>query len=249
MVNRSIERRIRLAATPERLWAAISDPRELSRWVCEGAWLRLEEGSPFRWEWGGGLHADGQIEAFEQGSHLQLSYRVPMFQECVLHPTRIRFDIEPVDDESADLRLRHTRFLDAESWDQYFDGHRRCWDVDLQKLRALIDEFDVGPVLRIAFRLESEAAPEEFRVDLVAQESVESTDNTDGRRSRGFRYEVDRAGRRARVEVRFDSNAVVITEAYEGDDPVHENDAYDHWRKLAANWADGPLDCGTPYDY
>ncbi len=242
MVHRFIERRLRTTGSDADLWRALTDPHQLARWVCENAWIRLEEGSPFRWEWGGGLHADGQVLRLDDGRSLELSYRVPAFQECVISPTRLTFEVSG-SANGAELLMRHTEFLPDTSWDSYFAGHRACWDVDLQKLKSLVERDCVGPVLRLELPQAGE---------LGFRQCVERIDNADTQTTtthtdRELSYETTRDSRPVSVALLHEGESVVITESFEGDAVLRETEQYDRWETLLDGL--GPFERGTPYDY
>jgi len=233
--ERSICRSVELVASLEQVWSALTDAQALGRWLCDRAYFRPEIGAPFRFEWGGGLHADGQICACEPGSLLAYSYRVPAFQECVAHPTEVRFELASAE-ISCLLTLEHRQFLDDESWDGYFEGHRQCWDVDLAKLDRLVRQEPVGDVLRLEFNL---ASTTEGLVD-----SLGLIERDAGKRYCGTR---DRDGAATRISLIVgEGNRVVITEAYPGD-VFGEEALYDNWREQLIGFHRDAIVVGSPY--
>jgi len=182
------------------------------------------------------------VEEVELERTLELSYRVPAFQQCVLHPTRVRFELRDVDG-GTELTLTHSEFLEGAEWDSYYAGHRACWDVDLKKLRALVEDESVGPVLRIEIPIEGDLDFERLERCLIAVDRPEAMES----RGDELSYRIQRDARRARVDVLREGAAVIITEAFEGEGSVRESEQYARWQSALAGF--GPLESGTPYDY
>lgn len=139
---------LRIDAPPARVFRALIDPADLARWEAEKAEIAAAEGAAYRFDWGGGLHAEGRVLAAIPGERLELSYHVPAFKTAT-HPTIVTFTLEAeAADGRAKLRLVHSGFDDDASWDEYYRGHRECWDVDLEELATLCERGAPGRVVR-----------------------------------------------------------------------------------------------------
>lgn len=44
----SVEREIEIAASPETVWALLTDPQEAARWMGQAAWFDLRPGGAYR---------------------------------------------------------------------------------------------------------------------------------------------------------------------------------------------------------
>ncbi len=211
------------------------------------AFLRLEKGSPFRWEWGGGFHADGQVEEVEPERTLQLSYRVPAFHECVMHPTRVRFESPPAARRPIPRSAtRGSSSRRAGILTSLAIG--RVGDVDLKKLRSWVEEErSIGPVLRLELAVEDNAhfarLAARLTDGLLGGEGAEMAPNREGR----LGYRIVHGARRARVDVLREGDRVVITETFEGEEEVDDDNEYERWEAILEGF--GPIESGTPYDY
>lgn len=171
--GRAIERTVEVAAPPERVWRALTDPAELARWQCKRAEMDARLGGRFLWDWSGTPHAEevtgtsnlygeGEVIAAEPGRRLELAYRVPAFKAGT-HPTLISFALAPAL-RGCRLTVVHSGFDEGPGpWDGYYRGHRESWDVDLPKLLALCEGRPAPAVVlrcEVAFPGEPEAAIE-----------------------------------------------------------------------------------------
>lgn len=50
--DRKFEMEITLPATPDQVWAALTDAREVMRWFAPVAEVTPEVGGPMLWQWG-----------------------------------------------------------------------------------------------------------------------------------------------------------------------------------------------------
>jgi uncharacterized protein YndB with AHSA1/START domain len=108
----AIERRLDLRATPERVWRALTDPEELSRWFGTSASFRPEAGAAgwIGYEEEGRFHL--RVEAVDAGHHLAWRWAHDADTRVDAGPsTLVEWWLEPSSDGGTTLRLRESGFL------------------------------------------------------------------------------------------------------------------------------------------
>jgi len=134
--GRSIERALTISASPERVWKALVEPKDLERWQCKRAACDAREGGAFRWSgraatadgFEGGRVGEGRVACVRgrEGASSS-STACSQFTEGK-HSTMIAFDLAPEADGAAcRLTLVHSGFDADPAWDGYYRGHREAW--------------------------------------------------------------------------------------------------------------------------
>jgi uncharacterized protein YndB with AHSA1/START domain len=107
-----VERRVRLPAPPEEVWAEVADPGRLSAWFGARVELDLRPGGPARFRWPDGTERGGLIEDVEPGR--LLAFRWAPFERLadgtpVRRPAgRVEVTLEPAPEGQTDLVVRET---------------------------------------------------------------------------------------------------------------------------------------------
>jgi uncharacterized protein YndB with AHSA1/START domain len=127
---RSAEYVIPIAASPDVVWKALTDPRELERWFPLTASVTPGVGGALtlRWRDIGMDHL--AISIWKPGAHLQVGMPQPGGAPHVIHD----FTIED-HGTSTVLRLVAHGFDPDARWDEFYDGVRRGWRYELESLR------------------------------------------------------------------------------------------------------------------
>ncbi len=125
------------AASPERLYAAWTEPAILNRWFCPNPDVPLEVtadvvvGGAYRVDMGDGRYvAEGVYTALEPGRLVELTWR--WTTEDGAPTSRVRVELTP-DGAGTRLVLTHTDLADADD----VAGHREGWELQLGRLAAL----------------------------------------------------------------------------------------------------------------
>ncbi|MFQ5678786.1 MAG: SRPBCC domain-containing protein [Gemmatimonadota bacterium] len=132
----AIERTLELAATPERVWRALTDPEELARWFpdrVEGTDLAAGSEGWFWWE-DHGRYAF-RLEAVEPPH--RLVWRWAREKETPVDgatTTQVEWTLEPRAGGGTTLRLRESGFLRPEDREDNVKG----WAAELAELEALL---------------------------------------------------------------------------------------------------------------
>src|ERR1700760_4548622 len=69
-----IRRQVVMPVTPERLWAALTDPEQMTGWCGARVEWQLEPGSPARFHGDDGHDRAGRVEVVRPGRHLRFRW-------------------------------------------------------------------------------------------------------------------------------------------------------------------------------
>lgn len=129
-----------IAAPPEEVWKAITDPESLANWFPFEARVEPGPGGRIVLRWGSELECVCRIEAWEPGRHLRTTWmEKPAAGEGpgALLPLAVDWRIEGRKGSTV-LRLVHSGFEEDNEWDEYFDGTRRGWEFELRSLQLYL---------------------------------------------------------------------------------------------------------------
>ena len=134
-----IERTI--AAPPERVYAAWTDPALLDRWFCPNPALALDVtadvvvGGTYRVDMGEGRYvAEGTYTELVPPRIVAFTWKWTTSDDDAANPvTQVRVELEPTDD-GTHLVLLHAGLADLED----AQGHREGWELSLDRLLGLV---------------------------------------------------------------------------------------------------------------
>ena len=135
VTEKAVEKRIELDAPPERVWRAITDPAELSRWFGDSAELDLRPGGDGHMTWEKHGRFAVRVEVVEPPGHLVWSWMHEpgaAFQEAIA--TRVEWTLSPREGGGTVLELRETGFREP----AHYDANTTGWDQELEELRVLL---------------------------------------------------------------------------------------------------------------
>lgn len=130
-VQRTIEKEVFIRASPERVFRALTDPAELSRWFGVGAEVDLRPGGALKFIWQEGSEA-GQVLVVEPPRRF-------VFVWGSTHVTEATFLLEPQDGGTL-LRFTETGFGPGDDWDRVYSDNVSGWDEELAHLRAWVEQ-------------------------------------------------------------------------------------------------------------
>lgn len=129
--------------SPERVWQALTDPTEISRWFSNNAEVEPTEGGQFEMTWdveGWGFRT--RVATWKPNQHLGLiEEKDHQGQKVVL---AMDYYLEGRNGGTT-LRLVHSGFGRDEDWDQEFSGISRGWPYELRVLRHYLDHHPDTP--------------------------------------------------------------------------------------------------------
>jgi uncharacterized protein YndB with AHSA1/START domain len=132
----TVEKKLELAAAPERVWRAITASEELARWFpdrVDGG--DLVAGADGGWVWEKHGRFAFRVEVMEPPTRLVWRWaREPDTALEDAATTTVEWTLEPGSDGGTTLRLRESGFLRPEDRSENDAG----WDAELGELQALL---------------------------------------------------------------------------------------------------------------
>lgn len=140
--TRSVTRTVRVAAGPDAVWRAISEPEHVAGWF--GAACETDDGGPFAVGTRGRLHFEGyggfpfEVTRVEPGR--LLAYRWGQSPDEPERMTEAEFTLEP-DRDGTYLTVHETGFTGDtdDALRAALDGNREGWDVELDDLVEYVE--------------------------------------------------------------------------------------------------------------
>jgi uncharacterized protein YndB with AHSA1/START domain len=145
---RAFEMSLDIAATPDEVWRALTEAKELVRWFPVEARVTPGQGGSMVWSWGEHWDWETRIDAWEPGRLLRLVQEdarpydaqgrpLPPGQA---EPARIamEFTLETVQGKTR-LRLVHSGFGRGAAWDDEVEGITEGWQAELASLRHYLE--------------------------------------------------------------------------------------------------------------
>jgi uncharacterized protein YndB with AHSA1/START domain len=131
-----------IATTPEKLWDALTRGDITERYFfgrkVHSDW---KEGSPVTyWRNDGQLDVQGKVLQYEPYRYLSFTWEVPGDQTSRERPTRVTFELQPMD-STVKLTLKHED-LREEDWcddSDTFVGLNNGWPAILSNLKSLLE--------------------------------------------------------------------------------------------------------------
>lgn len=125
-----IERSVELDADPERVWRAITDPRELEQWFPDRAEFALAEGAEGSFTWDN--HGTGRVrvESFDPPHRLVWSWEGNDGRPLEEYSTRVEWTLTPRPGGGTTLSLRESGFDSP----KHFQENQGGWKSELGEL-------------------------------------------------------------------------------------------------------------------
>ena len=142
--TRAFRTSLDIDATPDEVWAALTEAEELVRWFPTEARVTPGKGGTMLWSWGHGEDWETRIDAWEPGRLLRLvqedarpyDTQGKQLPPGEVEPARIalEFTLETHQGKTR-LRLVHSGFGHGAAWDAEIDGISEGWQAELRSLR------------------------------------------------------------------------------------------------------------------
>ena len=139
---------LEIGAPVEDLWAAFTDPKHLSQWLCGSAEVTLEEGGRIvlrgpSGEGSGSGALGGEILALEEEYSLRVAWDGPDLLATLLNvsprPTTLFVRFQPLGPARCRLHLEHLGWGDGEEWESARDWHVDYWREALGRLKPMLE--------------------------------------------------------------------------------------------------------------
>ncbi|HUE77821.1 MAG TPA: SRPBCC domain-containing protein [Longimicrobiales bacterium] len=135
--TRSAEGTIEIGASPERVWRALTDPRELERWFPLEARVEPGPGGSVWLSWKNEFAGLSEIVAWRP-PHV-LAYAWGWSEDA---PPQVTEYVLEGDGGSTLLRVVTSGFPADASWDDMVEGTRTGWSFELRSLKAYLERHD-----------------------------------------------------------------------------------------------------------
>ena len=135
MTELTIEREMEFAAPIERVWRAITDPGELSRWFGDGARIEMREGGDGAFLWNSHGSFAMRVEEVTPPRRFVWSWvheAGVAFDDAAA--TRVEWTLAPREGGGTVLHLRESGFRT----DTHHQENREGWKDELAELEALL---------------------------------------------------------------------------------------------------------------
>lgn len=137
MTTRNIERELWIDASPEDVWRAFTEAKEIVNWFAPKAETQPGVGGYIGLQWN--LKAEEpsrcHILEWEENAHLLMTWRDAPGGE---HELPVELTLARQDGGTL-LRLVHSGFLSDASWDEEFESHGRGWSYELRSLKYYVE--------------------------------------------------------------------------------------------------------------
>jgi len=132
---RRIEKRLEFAASPERVWKAISDPTEIAQWFGDRAELDLRPGGEGCFIWDKHGHFAVRVEVVEPPHRLSWRWaRKPNVAIDEGESTLVEWVLRERPGGGTVLELRESGFTE----DKHLEDNTSGWDSELSELSELL---------------------------------------------------------------------------------------------------------------
>ena len=132
-MSKSIEKQRFINATPERVFAALTEQAELESWFVQQATVDLRPGGALQHQFEPGMAETGQILAI--AAPRLLSYSWEAFSPS---PTVITFRLEP-ENGGTQISFSQSEIGEGEGWGNYYNGMSHGWDIHLEHLTSWLE--------------------------------------------------------------------------------------------------------------
>jgi uncharacterized protein YndB with AHSA1/START domain len=132
-----IEQTYYYAASPKRVFSALTEPKELVRWILQEAVIELREGATFRFTWRGGYTMKGKVRAVRPPTRIELGW-TDRFPRGKVFKTAARFDLRKKGPGTL-LKLTHSGFKSGRKWVVLYGAVESGWAYYLTNLRAVLE--------------------------------------------------------------------------------------------------------------
>lgn len=120
-------------ASPQRVFQALTDSKELVKWFLSKAEVTPKKGGDYSFDWIGGYHMNGKVKQFEINKVVSFSWSDKLESGKWAHTTA-SFKIVRKGHGTL-LKLCHTGFKDPE----HFAGCASRWGYYLTNMKSVLD--------------------------------------------------------------------------------------------------------------
>jgi uncharacterized protein YndB with AHSA1/START domain len=125
------------AASPARVFAALTDPALLTKWFVEKAVVTPRPGGAYRLSWGAGFSMKGKIEEFSAPKRMTVTW-VDRLEGGKTFETQARFSLTKKGKGTL-LEVTHRGFKSGKKWLALHGAVQSGWAYYLMNLKSVLD--------------------------------------------------------------------------------------------------------------
>lgn len=137
--GRTIEKKLYIAAAPERVYRAFTTKEDLERWFVTRAEVDARPGGVFNLWWKENT-VPGEFVALDPPR----SFTFTWDDGPKYGVTTCRLEFIPENDGTV-VQLTHTGFGQGENWDELYDGVKDGWNEELDYLKTWLETGEEKP--------------------------------------------------------------------------------------------------------
>ena len=134
--TRTLRLQVYVAASPKKVFRAVSDADRLTRWFVDTATISTRKGGRYSFGWTDGPTHTGRVLQFVRGKSLTLSWQWPGIEDELT--TKLKISVEPKAD-GAVVRFTHSGFPKTERWADLHAGAIQGWMYSLMNLKSVVE--------------------------------------------------------------------------------------------------------------
>lgn len=137
--TRTAEQTVELAASPERVWRALTEAAELERWFPLEARVEPGEGGEIYMSWRNEFAGTSRVLAWDPPRRLATSWGEWDGEGGVSQVTEYRLEAAG---DGTRLTVVTSGFPDDPAWDDWVEGTRQGWRFELASLKHYLEEHE-----------------------------------------------------------------------------------------------------------
>lgn len=146
-MSKSHETIIEIKATPEEVFRAVTDPKEIVKWFAPYARVDPRVGGGYDISWDPELNGSGVITVWDPPRHFAQYSERSVAYNCEGKPVEtgvaqkiaIDYYIEAMGDGMTRLRLVQSGFGPEAAWDDEFEATKSGWAEFLKQLKSILE--------------------------------------------------------------------------------------------------------------
>ena len=133
--TRSVDHQYFIRAPPRRVFAAVSDPKWLVRWLCDRAELEPRKGGRYAVGWTDGPTHRGEIVEYRKGRRIAMAWS---WEGVTLRGTVFRLTVTPSRGGTV-LAVEHRGFPTSARWTELYGGAEWGWTYFAMNLKSVLE--------------------------------------------------------------------------------------------------------------
>ncbi len=132
---RTVDHQFYINASPEKVFRAFTEPRQLVRWLSEEAEVERRKGGAYRLIFAGGWLHEGSVVGYSPGRSITLAWSWP---GVPVTGTRLKMSVKPKGSGTI-FRMVHTGFPPAKEWVDLYGGAEWGWTYYGLNLKSVLE--------------------------------------------------------------------------------------------------------------